>query len=312
MNQPVNAPQRKSTLPALLEAMRPAQWTKNAVVLAAFVFAYWDREQSGLTIRQGLPVAIGAAVLFCLLSSAVYVMNDIFDRKSDRAHPLKKTRPIAAGAISVQSGSVFAVILAAVALAGGMTLSIPLAAAMAVYLGLQLLYSLVLKKIVLVDTLMIASGFVIRATAGAFALSVHISGWLLACTFLLALFLALCKRRSEIHALIPETPDTRTQRPVLAKYDRTLTDRLIAAVAAITICCYAVYTLWPGTVEKFGTRGLVFTVPFVIFGIFRYLLLVYRSTKGERPEKILLTDLPTIGNLILYAATLLFVLKTAA
>jgi 4-hydroxybenzoate polyprenyltransferase len=173
------------------------------------------------------------------------------------------------------------------------------------YVVLQLLYSFGLKRAALIDLFVIATGFVLRALAGAVVINVTISPWLLLCTLLLALFLALCKRRHEKVVLNDLQDETR---PSLEKYDERLLDQLIGIVSSATIVSYALYTLWPDTVEKFGTARLGFTIPFVIFGLFRYLDLVYRHEKGDRPEKILLTDLPLIIDLLLYGTAALAIL----
>lgn len=296
-------------LPPLLEAMRPAQWTKNAVVLAAFVFAYWDHEQSGLSLISDAPRALAAAGFFCLLSSAVYLQNDIFDLEADRAHPRKRSRPLASGRLALKTAFTAAALLASGAIAGAYILAPELAFIMAFYLVMQICYSAGLKKIVLLDAVIIALGFVIRAVAGALALNVNISNWLLACTFLLALFLGLCKRRSEKKIMNKTARETVRQRPALKNYHSLMTDKLITVTAAATIICYTIYTIWPGTVSKFSTHGLIFTVPFVVFGIFRYLFLVYHNNRGDRPEDVLLSDLPTIINLILYALSILLILS---
>jgi len=196
--------------------------------------------------------------------------------------------------------------LAAAAAAGAVALSRPFAAALGAYLAMQALYSLALKRVPLVDVIVIAAGFVLRAIAGARAIRAAISPWLLLCAFLLALFLALCKRRGERHRL--DQPDRWSARPALAGYGERLLDQLIAIVASATIACYSIYTLWPDTIAKFHTHRLVYTVPFVIFGLFRYLDLVYRHDEGGEPEHVLLTDLPTLANLALYVAAVLAIL----
>jgi len=289
---------------AVVQALRPRQWPKNAAVLAAFFFALGDPTQ-GVAIRQ-LAVVAQAAALFCLASSAVYVFNDLLDRERDRAHPVKRRRPIASGELPAGAAAAIGAGLAAAAAAGAVALSRPFAAALGAYLAMQALYSLALKRVPLVDVIVIAAGFVLRAIAGARAIRAAISPWLLLCAFLLALFLALCKRRGERHRL--DQPDRWSARPALAGYGERLLDQLIAIVASATIACYSIYTLWPDTIAKFHTHRLVYTVPFVIFGLFRYLDLVYRHDEGGEPEHVLLTDLPTLANLALYVAAVLAIL----
>lgn len=302
--------QRPPAIPRLkdaLLAMRPSQWTKNGVVLAAFFFAFWDRSQ-GLRFEHGLLVGLAAAGLFCLVSSGVYLLNDVRDVNEDRVHPSKRLRPVAAGRVSPG----FAVSLAVALLFGGLfgawRLSHGFAGVVGAYVLLQILYSYALKRVALVDVFVIAIGFVLRAIAGALALHVAISPWLLQCTFLLALFLALCKRRHE--KLFVDGQAGGESRASLAQYDPRLLDMLIGISASATVVCYAIYTLAETTVDKFGTNRLGLTVPFVVFGVFRYLDLAYRHAKGDRPEMILLSDVPTLVNLALYGLTLLGIFLT--
>jgi len=288
---------------ALARAIRPAQWTKNAVVAAPLVFALGD---PGVEIAlPHLLRAVVAMAAFCLVSSAVYLANDVLDRDKDRNHPQKKFRPVAAGDLSVSM---------ALGAAGGLALCGLLAARLLApgaetvllgYLVLQAGYSLWLKRIALVDILIIAAGFVLRALAGAAAVPAPVSPWLLLCTLLLALFLALCKRR---HELVADGGGHGNARTSLRDYNARLLDQLISIVASATLVAYAVYTFWPDTVEKFGTHALGFTIPYVIFGLFRYLDLVYRQDLGGRPEQILLTDWPLLLDVALYGATVVGIL----
>ena len=289
-------------LPPLVHALRPSQWTKNAVVLAAFFFAFGDRTQT--VSLSAFIQAAAAAGLFCLLSSGVYLLNDIRDAEADRLHPLKRLRPIASGLVSVPLAGAVSALLLAVGLGAATALSRPFAAVAASYVILQLVYSFWLKHIALIDVFVIALGFVLRAVAGGVVVKVNVSPWLLLCAFLLALFLALCKRRHEKIVLDAAADD---HRPSLGYYDRKLIDQLIAIVSAATIVCYSIYTLWPDTVNKFGTNLLSLTIPFVIFGVFRYLDLVYRREAGGRPERTLLTDRPLIVDLALYGLCVLLV-----
>lgn len=288
----------------VLQTMRPTQWTKNAVVLAAFVFALGDPSQNVDLVSGGLRVA-AATLAFCLVSSGIYAFNDIFDVESDRRHPRKRHRPLAAGRMSVTATFRLGLWL----LFGGALLAWLLsrhfALAIGGYIGLQAAYTLKLKHVALLDVMLIAAGFVLRAIAGATVLNLTISPWLLLCTFLLALFLALCKRRHEKLATSDTSHDSR---PSLEEYDSRLLDQLISIVAASTIVSYAMYTLSEQTIVKFGTAKLGFTIPFVVFGVFRYLDLAYRHEQGERPEKILLTDPPILINLVLYGATVMAIL----
>lgn len=294
----------------LLRAMRPTQWTKNGIVAAAFFFAYWDRLRTEPLSLRDLGTVIPAVLLFCLTSSAVYIVNDIFDKKADSHHPLKKNRPIASGALPVGIACIAATALFALSFIGSVLLSKSFATVILSYVVLQLIYSSGLKRVPLLDVMMIASGFVLRALGGAVALSgITISPWLLLCTFLLSLVLALCKRRHE-RLLLDESSENR-QRPGLEKYDSCLLDQLIAITASATITAYAIYTMWPETVRKFGTHRMGFTIPFVIFGVFRYLDIAYRHGKGERPEKVLLTDIPILVDIALYAVAVAVIVITS-
>jgi 4-hydroxybenzoate polyprenyltransferase len=293
----------------LLRALRPSQWTKNAVVLAAYFFARWDASQHERVIGWTPLLTAGlAAAAFCLISSAVYLLNDVCDVAADRAHPQKRLRPIAAGEVSLRAAKVTALLLLAAGIAMAWLVNPAFAGLIGAYLALQAAYTLGLKRIAFVDVFVIALGFVLRATGGALAIHVRLSPWLLLCTFLLALFLALCKRRHE--KVLLETGDVR-HRAALEGYNRRLLDQTLAITSAATIICYAMYTLSEETVRRFGTNRLGLTIPFVIFGIFRYLDLVYRHDEGGRPEKILLTDRVLIVTVLLYGLTALAVFLLA-
>lgn len=289
---------KRPWLMSLLLALRPKQWTKNLLVPASLVFALGDRHQHlGLSVGWA---TLQAVLLFCAVSSGIYLLNDLRDVRLDREHPIKRKRPIAAGELSIGAALVAALILLAGGLSGGFALRPALGWVLSGYVVMQIAYTFGLKRVALVDIFVIAAGFVLRALAGAVAIDVPISPWLLLCTLLLALFLALCKRRHEKVVLQDLGASTRES---MAGYHAKLLDQLIAVVSAATIVTYSIYTLWPETVEKFGTSMLGFTIPFVLFGLFRYLDLVYRHEKGDRPEQILLTDLPLLIDLALYAVT---------
>jgi 4-hydroxybenzoate polyprenyltransferase len=294
----------------LARAMRPNQWTKNAVVLAALLFAYWDRSRDIPLPAASILVSLAAAIAFCMVSSGIYILNDIRDVEADRQHPKKRFRPIAAGRVSMRTAWIMASALLITGFAAAWLLTPAYAVVVGGYVLLQVAYSFGLKHISLLDVFMIAAGFVLRAMGGAVVLAVDISPWLLLCAFLLALFLALCKRRHE-KIQVEESPST-TQRLSLQKYNRHLLDQLISIVSASTIVSYAMYTLSPVTVAKFETTKLGLTIPFVIFGIFRYLDLAYSHEKGDRPEKILLTDVPILVNIMAYCmvVVLIFLLQS--
>ncbi len=284
-----------------LRLLRIKQWTKNAVVFAAFVFALGDRNQD-LSAWEQWKVCL-AALAFSLVSSAVYILNDLRDAPQDRLHPVKKNRPIAAGAVARAPALGAAAVLLAAGLGGAGRLGTDLLAVIGGYLVLQGFYTLWLKRIALVDVIVIALGFVLRALAGAVVIHVVISPWLLVCALVLALFLGLCKRRHEKVNLAGQGT-----RAALDGYDGRLLDQLIAVTAAAALVCYSIYTLWPETVDKFGTPWLAATIPFVVFGLFRYMDIVYRQEKGDRPEQILLTDGPLMADVALYGLAVLGIL----
>jgi 4-hydroxybenzoate polyprenyltransferase len=273
-------PQRRSPVRAAVVALRPRQWLKNLLVFAGLVFAA-KLGDAGRWLE-----ALAAFGAYCAISSAAYLINDLRDREDDRLHPVKRTRPIARGELSARRALVLAVCLAALALALAGVLGLVSVAFLLAFAALQAVYSFSLKHVVLLDVLVIGSLFVIRAAAGAAAVEVRISPWLLLCTALLALFLALAKRRGELVLVgAQHTPG----RPVLEGYSLELVDQLVAIVAASTVIAYSLYTL-----TARDSKALLATVPFVIFGLFRYLLLVHRDDIGEEPEQVLLTDVPII------------------
>jgi 4-hydroxybenzoate polyprenyltransferase len=275
--------------------MRPRQWVKNLFVLAGLLFA-----QKLFTPRAVL--ALAAFAIFCALSGAMYLLNDVADREKDRLHPRKRERPIASGRLSVPVAMVAALVLLVLALGAGVAISWTFAGVALAYAVLLTSYSVWLKHIVLVDVLAVAVGFVLRAVAGAVAIDVEISGWLLICTILLALFLALGKRRHEYLALGDEAG---RHRPILAEYSAGLLDQMIAVVTASTVTAYALYTMSPETVAKFHTHLLPATLPFVLYGIFRYLYLLYRKQLGGNPSELFLNDGPLLLNTFLWFVVVL-------
>ena len=290
-----------NSLRMLVRLLRVKQWTKNAVVFAAFVFALGDRQQN-LAAWELWKVVL-AALAFSLVSSAVYIFNDLKDVPQDRLHPIKKNRPIAAGEAGPGLAWGAVLVLLVLGLGGAWRLGVELLAVLGAYLALQVVYTLGLKRLALVDVIVIALGFVLRALAGAVVIHVKISPWLLICAMMLALFLGLCKRRHEKVNLAGLGT-----RDALDGYDERLLDLLIAMTGAAALVCYSIYTLWPETVAKFGTPWLGATIPFVVFGLFRYMDLVYRRDQGDRPEHILLTDVPLLADVALYGLAVLGVL----
>jgi 4-hydroxybenzoate polyprenyltransferase len=286
----------------VLVSLRPHQWTKNLVLFAALAFSKHLFE-TGPLLRALLAFAI-----FCGLSGAVYLLNDVADRERDRMHPLKRLRPVASGALSPRTAVALAAFIGLACLALSFLLGVPFAACAVVYLALNLFYSFSLKEVVILDVLAISMGFVVRAVAGAMAIGVLISDWLLICTILLALFLTLSKRRHELTSL----NDSATgHRPTLQEYSPYLLDQMISVVTASCLTAYAFYTTAQETRDKFQTDRLAWTIPFVLYGIFRYLYLVHRKEQGGSPTDVLLTDRPLLVDVFLWALTVVLIVYTA-
>jgi 4-hydroxybenzoate polyprenyltransferase len=286
---------------ALLVSLRPHQWTKNLVVLAALAFS------KHLFDLDAVARALGALVVFCALSGATYLLNDVLDLELDRQHPMKRLRPLPSGELPVRVARGAFIALALGGLAASLALGARFALAALVYLALNVGYSFVLKHVVILDVLAIALGFVVRAVAGALAIEVVFSDWLLVCTILLALFLALSKRRHELVTL----ENAAGHRRILAEYSPYLLDQMVSVVTASCLTAYAFYTLAPDTIEKYRTDRLSLTIPFVIYGIFRYLYLVHRREQGGSPSDLLLTDRPLLLAVALWAAAVVAIVYTA-
>jgi 4-hydroxybenzoate polyprenyltransferase len=286
---------------ALLVSLRPHQWTKNLVVLAALAFS------KHLFEADAVLCALGGFVVFCALSGATYLLNDVVDLERDRLHPVKRLRPLASGALPVPLACWACAALALGGLAAALALGRLFALAALGYLALNVAYSFVLKHAVILDVLSIAIGFVLRAVAGALAIGVVFSDWLLVCTILLALFLALAKRRHELVTL----EDAAGHRGILAEYSPYLLDQMIAVVTASCLTAYAFYTLAPDTIEKYRTDKLSLTIPFVIYGIFRYLYLVHRREQGGSPSDVLLTDRQLLAAVGLWALAVVAIVYNA-
>jgi 4-hydroxybenzoate polyprenyltransferase len=287
----------------LLFSLRPGQWTKNLVIFAGLLFG------RRLFDSEAVLAAVAAFVVFCILSGVVYLVNDVADRETDRLHPLKAHRPIASGALPVRVAIVSAVTLGAIALLAAYRIGWPFTLVAASYLALQIAYSGPLKHIVIIDVLTIAIGFVLRAVGGAVAVNVEISHWLLVCTILLALFIALAKRRHEIVLLAAGASG---HRPILGEYSAYLLDQMISVVTASTLIAYVFYTISPETVQKFGTQWLGLTIPFPLYGIFRYLYLVHQREGGGSPADLLLTDRPLLACVALWALAVALIIYRAA
>lgn len=291
-------PERSLALHLFL-SLRPAQWTKNLLVFAGLLFG------RRLFDPASVVDAVSAFAVFCALSGVVYLVNDVADRDNDRLHPLKSRRPIASGALPVPVAMGVALALGSGALASALVIGPAFGAVAAAYLALQILYSFPLKHIVIIDVLTIAIGFVLRAVGGAVAVRVEISHWLLVCTILLALFIALAKRRHEIVLL---ASDAATHRPILGEYSPYLLDQMIGVVTASTLISYVFYTISPETQAKFGTAWLGLTIPFPLYGIFRYLYLVHQREGGGSPADLLLTDRPLLACVALWALTVALII----
>ena len=275
---------------ALLASLRPRQWVKNLFVFAGVIFS-----QQVLTPLAW--TALGAFAIFCGLSGAIYLFNDVADAERDRLHPSKRLRPIASGELSRTTAAIFGTLLLAGCLAAAFRIGASFGLVALGYAALLTAYSVWLKHVVILDVLTVAAGFVLRAVAGAVAVDAEISGWLLICTILIALFLALGKRRHEYRSL---ARDAAAHRPILAEYSESFLDQMISVVTASTVTAYALYTMSPETVAKFHTRLLPLTLPFVLYGIFRYLYLLYRRDLGGNPSDLLVTDRALLFDALLW------------
>ena len=274
---------------AALAALRPRQWSKNLLLFAGLIFA------AKLGDATRWLEALLAFGVYCAASSAAYLVNDVRDAGHDRAHPVKRLRPVASGELPARTALALAAVLAAAAFGGAAVLGLGSIGFLAGFLVLQAAYTAGLKHVVLIDVLAIAGLFVLRASAGAEGVDVRISPWLLICTGLLALFLALAKRRAELVLVgAEETPG----RPVLEGYSLVLVDQHVTVVAASTVIAYSLYTF-----TARDSKAMMATVPFVLYGVFRYLLLLHRHDLGEEPENVLLSDLPLLLTIAAWAGT---------
>ncbi len=275
-----------------LKLIRAPQWIKNLFVFVPLLFSkhFFDKDYFILSLA-------GFAI-FCLTSSLVYIVNDIIDIEADRAHPVKKERPLPSGKISKKQASITAFILFLIIIFSGINFNPLFLALIGSYLILNLFYSLKWKHIVLVDIFCIAAGFMIRVIAGAYIIEVEISSWLLLTTMFISLFLAIMKRKSELSN--SQNIENSANRKVLTHYSLDFTNQISTIAASAVIICYALYTVSQRTVAIFGNENLIYTTPFVVFGIFRYMYLVYMNQQGENTTEIIITDLPMIFNIIFY------------
>lgn len=288
---PAPEPPRRAGARDYLRALRPRQWTKNLAVYAPLLFA------KAVFLPGAALQATLAVASFCLLASTIYVLNDWIDREHDRLHPEKRKRPIAAGLISGPAAFTLASGCFAAGAALALAVGLPFAQAASAYVVLQLAYSFALKRLVIVDVMAIAIGFVVRVIGGGQAIGVEVSNWLFLCTLLLAVFLGFAKRRHELSSL---QADASGHRANLSDYSLPMLDQMMSIVAASCILAYGLYTVSADTIRHVGSDRLKYTVPFVIYGVFRYLFLVHRRNLGGSPERVLLSDPPLILDLLLF------------
>jgi 4-hydroxybenzoate polyprenyltransferase len=280
------APSTRGQLGALLRSLRPRQWLKNLIVFAPLVFA------ARLLDLEAVFRALAAFFLFCAIAGGLYLLNDLVDLEADRRHPVKRNRPLASGKLSPRLARIALLVIWPGALVGAALVDpdLGLLGVLLLYMAINVGYSLLWKHVVLVDVFLVAAGFVLRAFAGGAVIDVDISRWLVLCTLFLALFLALGKRRHELTTLTK----AHEHRPILVEYSARYIDQMLAILCAVTVSAYSLYTIDGATIAKFGTDRLIYTVPLVLFGIFRYLYLIYRREGGDRPEEALLTDRPLL------------------
>lgn len=288
------------TIRALLRSVRPRQWTKSLAVFLPLFFSVneaWALDDPQTALLFGIK-AIGAAVVFSLVSGAIYLINDLADRERDRAHPTKRNRPIASGALSPRLAAAAAVILTLAGLASAFALDPQLGIVIAIYILVQAAYSARLKNVALLDVFSVASGFVLRVLGGAVVIGVPMSPWLYICAGLGSLFIALAKRRSELARAGSSAGD---QRGILGAYTLGMLDQMIGVVATSAVVSYALYTFTADNLPD--NHSMMLTLPFVVYGVFRYIYLVHTRDIAESPEEILIGDLPMILAVILWLAT---------
>jgi 4-hydroxybenzoate polyprenyltransferase len=274
--------------------MRLQQWIKNFFLFAALIFS------GHLLLREDVLLAVAGFFSFSLVTSGIYLFNDIMDIESDKLHPVKSHRPLPSGKVRIPSAYVASFVLSCLGIGVSFFLRVEFGLVVGAYFLVNVAYSLRLKQVVIVDVMTIAAGFVLRVVAGAVLIQVPTSEWLIICTVLLSLFLGFSKRRHEITYL---EEGANVHRSVLRYYSPYFLDQMIGIVTASTVMSYALYTISDETVRKFGTKHLIYTVPFVLYGIFRYLYLVHRKEEGGNPTRLALTDRPLLVNIVLWIAT---------
>lgn len=291
-------------LRGFLVTIRPEQWSKNLVLFAGLIFA------GGLGEGALLRLAASGFLIFCGLSGATYVLNDLVDVRNDREHPDKRKRPLASGELPAVPSAVVAGVVAALAIGWAYRIYSGFGHAALAYFVLNVLYSLLFRRMVILDVMSIAVGFVLRAVGSVEVLrgaapATELSPWLLVCTFFLALFLGFGKRRHEALVL---GGSAGAHRPTLKHYPPELLDALIGVVTASTVVSYAIYTIWPGTVAKVGSPRLVYTVPFVVYGVLRYLYLMFARSGGGKPSRSLVSDAPLAINIALWVGVVIAII----
>ncbi len=275
-------------------SLRPKQWIKNIFIFAPLVFSL------NFLKFEDIRNSFIAFVLFSLITGSIYILNDCFDKNYDKKHPKKKNRPIASEKLSVRfavSGAIFIIILALFMI---FNFSKNFFYISTIYIVLNILYSVYLKKVVILDVFIIATGFVLRVIVGGVIIKIELSPWILIVTFLLSMFLGFIKRRQELIKINCLEADEDKSRITLKKYNLSFLDQLISITTATTLISYISYVLNPQVQERLNTKQLYFTVPFVIFGIFRYLYLTYTKDEGESPEEVIFTDLPFTLNIVIW------------
>jgi 4-hydroxybenzoate polyprenyltransferase len=289
-----------NTVIAIIKSLRPHQWIKNLFIFAPLIFSLKITD-TALLIKTGL-----AFLSFCLISGALYILNDLMDLAEDRKHPIKSRRPLASGLLKPAAARGAFVIFILAGFASAAVLDRDFLFIALLYGALQIAYSLWFKHVVIVDILIVAAGFLIRVVAGGLVIHVYISSWLLICSTLLALFLVMSKRR---HELVLLEHNASNHRPILKEYNTHLLDQMISVVTASTLIAYCLYTISEETVAKFGTRNLIFTIPFVLYGIFRYLYLIHQKAQGGMPEALILKDTPLLLDIFLWIVTAVLILN---
>lgn len=284
---------------AIFAAARPQQWIKNLFIFAPLLFS------QHLFERQTILLSAAGFLLFSLCASCVYLLNDLIDREKDRQHPLKRNRPIASGRLPVGWAVGTLAVMIPLVIAGSFAADTRFGAILTAYLLLNVLYSYFLKEVVIIDVMTIAASFVLRIVAGALIIHVPVSEWLLICTTLLSLFLGFSKRRHELTIL---EESAQNHRPVLSEYSPYFLDQMMSLVTAATLICYILYTVDRQTVEKFHSKNLLITVPFVLYGLFRFLYLVHQKKSGKDPTAELFTDRPLILDILAWGVTVVIII----